>query len=270
MKFGINHWTFPKGLSLRESFVLAKRAGCDSIEVNLAEEGELSLQSNEADVKALARAARDEGIEISSLSSGLYWSYPASSSDSAMRQKSLEVLQFQLRAASWLGVDTALVVPGRVTPEDSYDDVYDRARSFVEKGLPTAQETGVGIGLENVWNRFLLSPLETRDFVDGFKDPLVGVYFDAGNILAYGYPQHWIRILGHRIRRVHVKDFDDGLGGWTAFRNLLSGKVPWTEVRDALREVGYDGYITAEVEGYPAYPELGMRHIVECMREMLG
>ncbi|MDQ3815553.1 MAG: sugar phosphate isomerase/epimerase [Armatimonadota bacterium] len=270
MKIGINHWTFPSGLSLAESFDLAKRAGCDHIEVNLAEEGELSLTTSESDVRAVAQAARDAGIEISSLSTGLYWKYSPTSNDAELRTRSLEIVQQQLKVATWLGVDTILVVPGAVTPEVSYNVAYDRAKQFVTDALPAARETGVAIGLENVWNKFLLSPLETRDFVDSFADPHVGVYFDAGNILAYGFPQHWIRILGPRIKKVHVKDFDSNIGGRLAFRNLLQGSVPWAEVRAALEEIGYDSYITAEVSGYNVHPELGLRHIADCLRAVFG
>ena len=208
MKIGINHWTFPK---------------------------DLSLATGEAEVRALAQAAGDAGIEISSLSTGLYWKYPATSNDAGQRAQSLEIARQQLRVARWLGVDTALVVPGAVTPEVSYDVAYERAAQFVGDALPAAREAGVAIGIENVWNKFLLSPLEMRDFVDRFGDPHVGVYFDAGNILAYGFPQHWIRILGaERIKKVHVKDFNTRVGGSSGFRNLLQGDVPWAEVRQAL------------------------------------
>lgn len=270
MKIGINHWTFPKELSLAESFALAKRAGCDHIEVNLAEEGELTPETSETEVRALVQTAQGAGIEISSLSTGLYWKYPATSNDPALRKRSLEILQRQLQVARWLGVDTVLVVPGAVTPEVSYDVAYDRAAEFVGAALPTARETGVAIGIENVWNKFLLSPLEMRAFVDRFDDPHVGVYFDAGNILAYGFPQHWIRILGSRIKKVHVKDFDDKVGGYAGFRNLLQGNVPWAEVRRALEEIGYDGHVTAEVSGYNVEAELGLKHIADCLRAVFG
>ena len=169
-------------------------------------------------------------------------------------------------------MDTVLVVPGGVTPDVRYDVAYDRAGQFVADGLATARETGVAMGIENVWNKFLLSPLEMRAFVDQFNDPAhVGVYFDAGNILAYGYPQHWIRILGReRIKKVHVKDFDTNVGGYAGFRNLLQGNVPWAEVRAALEEIGYDDYVTAEVSGYNVHPELGLKHIADCLRAVFG
>jgi len=267
MKIGINHWTFPKGASLEEAFAQAKRAGCDHIEVNLAKEGELSLASGESEVRALAEAARSAGVEISSLSTGLYWENSPTSNDPGVRRRAGEVVRQQLAAASWLGVDCILVVPGAVTPEVGYETAYGRARDFLAESLPAAREAGVAIGVENVWNRFLLSPLEFRALLDGLNDPEhVGAYFDAGNILAYGYPQDWIRTLGPRIKRVHVKDFDDRIGGWNGFRNPLQGNLPWAEVRAALEEVGYDGYVTAEVSGYNAFPELGLKHIADCLR----
>ena len=266
MKIGINHWTFPTHHSLRECFAISARCGCDHIELNLAETGELSLESSEAEVRALAAAAKDAGIEISSLSSGLAWKFSPTSNDAAVRAQAVETVARQLETAAWLGVDTILVVPGAVTAEVSYDVAFDRAREFVAQVLPHARAHGVALGIENVWNKFLLSPLEMRDFVDGFADPLVSVYFDAGNILTYGFPQHWIRILGPRIKKVHVKDFDDKVGGWNGFRNLLQGNVPWPEVRAALDEIGYDGHVTAEVSGYNLHHELGLKHIAESLR----
>ncbi len=267
MKIGINHWTFPTSLSLEESFALAKRAGCDHIEVNLAKEGELSLATSEKEAHALKAAATSSGIEISSLSSGLYWQFSPTSNDSGIRKQAAELIQHQLQVAAWMGLDAILVVPGTVTPEVGYEVAYQRASAFIAAAAPEARRTGVAIGVENVWNKFLLSPLEMRAFLDSFDDPAhVGCYFDAGNILAYGYPQDWIRTLGSRIKRVHVKDFDSNVGGHSGFRNLLQGNVPWKEVRTALEEIGYDGYVTAEVSGYNVHPELGLKHIAECLR----
>lgn len=271
MKVGINHWTFPPELPLRDAFALAKRAGCDHIELNLAKEGELSLATPEAQVRALATAAREAGIEISSLSTGLYWEFSPTSNDPGVRRQAGEVVRRQLQTAEWLGVGCILVVPGAVTPNVGYETAYARATQFVSDALPAARQHQVTIGVENVWNRFLLSPLEMRAFLDSFSEPsLVGAYFDAGNILAYGYPQDWIRTLGRRVQRVHVKDFDDKVGGWNGFRGLLQGSVPWEEVRAALDETGYEGYVTAEVSGYAVHPELGLKHTADCLRAVFG
>lgn len=267
MKIGINHWTFPADRPLATAFSMAQQAGCDHIELNLAKKGELSLNSTEAEVRALATAAQDAGVEICSLSTSLYWEFSPTSNDPGLRKQAGEVIEKQLQVAAWLGVDAILVVPGAVTPEVRYETAYERATNFIAEAIPTAHTTGVTIAVENVWNKFLLSPLEMRRFLDDFNDPqAVGAYFDAGNILSYGYPQDWIITLGSRIKRVHVKDFDDAIGGWNGFRNMLQGTVPWSDVRAALETIGYDGYVTAEVSGYPHYPELGLKHIADSLK----
>ncbi|OPZ74511.1 MAG: fructoselysine 3-epimerase [Actinobacteria bacterium ADurb.Bin444] len=161
-----------------------------------------------------------------------------------------------LRQARAIGTDVVLVVPGVVTEDVSYKAAYEISRRSLQELLPVAEETGVIIALENVWNRFLLSPLEMRDFVDGFQSPLVQAYFDVGNILLYGFPHHWIEVLGTRIKRVHVKDFDSNT---RQFVGLLQGSVDYPRVMAALRGVGYDGYITAELTAYRQYPEQFVR-----------
>jgi len=270
MKIGINRWTMPPDWSLAECFLATKRAGFDSIEINLAETGELTLTSTEAEVRRIADSARDAGITLSSLSNGLGWTYPLTASDPAVRRQGIEVLRAALRAARWLDVDTILCVPGVVSADVRYDVAYERAQAALRGLIPEAEAQGVAIGVENVWNKFLLSPLEMARFVDELDSPWIGVYFDAGNVLAYGYPQHWIEILGPRIKKVHVKDFQAQIGNIQGFANPLQGDVPWAEVRAALDGIGYDGFVTAEVGGYPAAPELGLRHIAESLRHVFG
>lgn len=270
MKIGINRWTMPPGWTLPECFRAAKRAGFDSIEINIAEEGELTPQSAEGEVHRIADTARETGIELSSLSAGLGWKYPLTSNDPAVRQKGMETLRASLQVAKWLGVDTILSVPGIVNAEIPYDAAYERALAAYKEVAPEAAAHGVSIGVENVWNKFLLSPLEMARFLDEIGSEWVGCYFDAGNVLIFGFPQHWIRILGKRIKKVHVKDFRTNIGNITGFSNPLQGDVPWAAVREALEAVGYDGYITAEVEGYRSYPELGLRHIAEALRQVFG
>ncbi|MCS7066570.1 MAG: sugar phosphate isomerase/epimerase, partial [Fimbriimonadales bacterium] len=153
-----------------------------------------------------------------------------------------------------------------VTPDVPYDVAYARAQDALKRLAPEAEQRRVYIAVENVWNRFLLSPLEMARFIDEIGSEWVSVYFDAGNVLAFGYPQHWIRILGKRIKRVHVKDFRTDIGNIQGFCNPLQGDLPWMEVRAALESVGYEGYITAEVSGYRAFPELGLRHIADALR----
>jgi L-ribulose-5-phosphate 3-epimerase len=270
MKIGINRWTMPGDWSLAECFRAARRAGFDSIEINVAEEGELTTQSSEADVKRIVASAKDAEVELSSLSTGLGWKYPLTSADRKVREQGAANIRASLQIAQWMGVDTILCVPGVVNAEIAYDVAYERAQGALKELAPEAARLQVCIGVENVWNKFLLSPLEMARFVDEIGSEWVGVYFDAGNVLVYGYPQHWINILGSRIKKVHVKDFKANIGNITAFCNPLQGDVPWAAVREALIRVGYDGYITAEVDGYRVHPELGLRHIAESLRQVFA
>ncbi len=266
MKIGINRWTLPTHLTLSECFAIAKQAGFDSIEINIAEDGELRTDSTESEVRAIVASAADAGIELSSLSTGLGWRYPLTSPDAGVRTKAIDVIRKSLEVATWMGVDTILVVPGVVNADIAYDSAYERAQEGLRAVAAEAEARSVSVGVENVWNKFLLSPLEFRRFLDEIGSPYIGAYFDAGNVLLYGFPDQWIRILGSRIRKVHVKDFKTGIGNMGGFCNPLQGDVPWAKVRAALEEIGYDEYITAEVEGYKMHPEIGLKHIADSLR----
>ncbi len=270
MKIGVNRWTLPKELSLAESFRMVKRAGFDSIEINVAEDGELRPDTTESEAKSILASSTEAGVQISSVSSGLGWKYPLTSGDSAVQATGIANTKAALQLAKWLDTDTILLVPGIVSPEISYEDAYNRAKTCIKELVPTAEALGVSIGVENVWNKFLLSPLEFRQFLDEIGSTHVGAYFDAGNVLVYGYPDQWIRILGKRIKKVHVKDFKSNIGNITAFCNPLQGNVPWAEVNKALKEIGYDEFVTAEVEGYNVDPDLGLKHICESLRSVFG
>ena len=189
-----------------------------------------------------------------------------SSPDAAIREKAEAVVSKSLEVAEWMGVDTILVVPGVVNADTAYDEVYHRAQAGLRRLAPEAERRGVAIGVENVWNKFLLSPLEFARFLDEIDSPSVGAYFDAGNVLLYGYPDQWIRILGSRIKKVHVKDFKSNIGNGSGFCNPLQGDVPWARVRAALEGIGYDEFVTAEVDGYKVHHEIGLKHIAESLR----
>lgn len=274
MKIGINRWTLPPHLPLAECFALVAKAGFDSIEINIAEDGELTPATDEQGVKALVTHATQAGVELSSVSTGLGWKYPITSPDEAVRKQGAENIRASLQAAKWMGVDTILVVPGIVSDTIAYDVAYERAKMVLKEVAPIAQDLGVAIGVENVWNKFLLSPLEFARFIDEVNAEAgtdsVGAYFDVGNVLLYGYPDQWIRILGKRIKKIHVKDFKMGIGNGRAFCNPLQGDVPWARVRTALEEIGYGEYITAEVEGYKTEFEVGLKHIQESLRAVFG
>lgn len=270
MKIGINRWTLPPQLSLAECFILAKRSGFDSIEVNIAEDGEIRPDSTETEIRAIVDSAEKAGIELSSLSTGLGWKYPMTSGDPDVRSKGMENVRRQLQVAKWMGVDTILVVPGTVNADTAYDDAYVRAQEAMRTLAPDAERLGVAIGVENVWNKFLLSPLEFARFLDEVGNPYIGAYFDVGNVLVYGFPEQWIRILDRRIKKIHVKDFKSGIGNITGFCNPLQGDVAWGKVRTALEKAGYDTYITAEVDGYKTNPEVGLKHIADSLRSVFG
>lgn len=262
MKKSISQWAFVPG-SLKSYMELAKKAGFEAIELAMDETGEIAPSSAESEIKAIRKTADQVGIEISSLATGLFWAYPFTSNDPKKREKASEIAVSMLKVASWLGVDAILLIPGAVGVDFipgseivSYDQAYERAFSAVQKLAPEAEKWKVNIGVENVWNKFLLSPLEMKGFIDKIGSPYVKVYFDVGNVLLTGYPEHWIRILGSRIVRVHFKDFRRAVGGLSGFVDLLEGDVNWPEVIKAFGEISYNSYVTAEmIPPYLHHPE---------------
>ncbi|MGO1849551.1 sugar phosphate isomerase/epimerase family protein [Microbacterium sp.] len=265
MKKGINYWSFAPETTTAAAIALAKDAGFRGLEFCLAETGEVSLESSEQELVDVRQRAEDAGISLPSLASWLVWENNLVSDDPRVRQRARDIVREQIDTAHTLGSETVLVVPGYVGVDFVADSVpvdylaaYDRAQEAVASFADHARGTGVNIGVENVWNKFLLSPLEMRRFIDEIDDPLVGVYFDIGNALLNGYPQQWIRILGARIFKVHVKDYRRSPGGFDSFVDLLAGDVDFPEVAAALTEIGYSSFCTAEM--MPTY-----RHHTEQM-----
>jgi hexulose-6-phosphate isomerase len=236
--------SLPPEMSLQEKFQLAADAGLDGLELTgVAEQGQAE------DARASADGA---GIEIASVMATTHWQLPLSSTDEAVRVEGVRGVEESLKVADWAGTDTVLVVPGVVDEDNQYHAALDLAAKSVRELLPVAEDLGVTIALENVWNKFLLSPVEMRDFIDQFDSEHVAAYFDVGNILLYGYPVHWIEVLGERIVRVHVKDFNTES---RTFVPLLTGSVDYPRVINALLGIGYDGWLTAELARYPQVPE---------------
>jgi len=243
VKKAMYYGTISSKLPHRERLQFARDAGLDGVELG-------QFDSRE-ETELVAAAAAEVGIEIHSVMAGTHWSLPLSSTDEEVREKGVEGVKGALQVARWAGADTVLVVPAVVTEDVSYAAAFELSKKSIRELLPTAEELGVCMALENVWNKFLLSPLEFRDYVDSFEHDLVQAYFDVGNILLYGYPHQWIDILGERIARVHVKDFDVNT---KQFVGLLTGSVDYPRVVNALKGVGYDGYLTAELSPYRQYP----------------
>lgn len=276
MKKGISIWAFCGG-TLAENFKLAKQTGFDGVELSLDEEGELSLSTTKEEALAIKATADAAGIALYSIATGLYWKYSFTSDDAAQREKAKEVAKKQLELASWLGCDTILVVPGAVGVDFApdlgvvdYDVAYSRSAEAMKELAPVAEKYGVAIGAENVWNKFLLSPLEMRSFVDEIGSSFVGSYFDVGNVLVNGYPEQWIKILGSRIKKVHFKDFKRYIGNAAGFCDLLAGEVDYKAVAEALAAIGYDGWVTAEVSPYASNNEIMLRHTSMAMDYILG
>lgn len=232
------------GDSMQAKFALAAEAGLDGLELTGVE-----TQAAAEDARAAADAA---GIEVASVMASSHWKLPLSSTDEAVRVEGVKGVEQSLRVAQWAGTDVVLVVPGVVNENCAYHAALDLAAKSIRELLPLATELGVTIALENVWNKFLLSPVEMRDFIDQFDSQYVAAYFDVGNILLYGYPVDWIEVLGERIVRVHVKDFNVDTKQFVA---LLTGSVDYPRVMNALRGVGYDGWLTAELSPFRQFPE---------------
>ncbi|MBD2844761.1 sugar phosphate isomerase/epimerase [Paenibacillus sp. IB182496] len=254
MKKGINIWSFAEGQSVEACMELARSAGYDGIELALGEQGELGMETTESGAGEIRRRAAEIGIELAGLATGLYWDYAFTSEDAATRRRASEIARRQIELAAWLEAKTILVIPGAVGVDFMpgsevvrYDTAYDRALEAVSELAEHAERHGVRLALENVWNKFLLSPLEFRDFVDKVGSPGVGVYLDVGNVVATGYPEHWIDILDHRIFQVHFKDYRRQAGGLHGFVDLLAGDVDYPQVMQRLGAIGYDGYAVAEM-----------------------
>lgn len=283
MKKSINLWAFPypDKMSLRQCLQLAKDAGFDGIELNYDLDSDLSPKSGTKEFTEIRKMAEQIGIEISGVCSFLFWPYPLTSNDPAERAKGMELAAKMTQAAHDLGTENLLVVPGAVhmpwredhdpTPNDVCDQ---RAREAVGKLLPTAEKLKVHLNMENIFfNGYLLSPMEMVDFVDSFSSPYVQVHFDTGNIMEYQFPEHWIPILGKRIKNVHLKEYtkkgtDHSL---EAFRPLLDGTTNWPTVLEAFDQVGYDGYLTFEYfHPYQHFPEALVYQSADSLDRMLG
>ena len=267
MKISANYWMFEGGLEARkpitEAMQEAKDLGFDAIELAIASEGVLTHKATQVQCEDILTIGQKIGIGISSVASGENWVCSPTSNIKEVRNKSIDFTRKAIQITKWLGTDAYLYIPGSVDvfflPDAeviSYDVCLQRACEAIRQILPIAEETGAAICIENVWNKFLLSPLEMRDFIDSFNSEMVGVYFDVGNVLLTGYPEQWIRILGKRIKRVHVKDFKRSEGTVKGFVDLLEGDVDFQTVKKALFDIGYDGYVTAELLPFePGRPE---------------
>ena len=243
IKKGIMWGSIGVGKTIAEKFQAAKAAGFDGVEVNS------HLDRNE-----VLKARDATGLGIPSVCDSQHWKLLLSSPDPKVREDGIAALKVAIEDAKTFGADTVLLVPGRVTETISYDECWNRSSEEIKKAIPLAEKLNVKIAIENVWNNFLLSPMEAARYIDQFKSPAVGAYFDIGNILAYGWPEQWIKILGKRIAKIHIKEYSrkiaDSQGRSAGFNvKLREGDINWSAVMKALDETGYQGWANIEMPG---------------------
>src|SRR6266849_4710120 len=239
IKKGVLLDMLPDNLSYADRFKLARAVGFEVVQA--------PTEPDERKAEEIKKAADSANMRIDSVMNLDHWKYPLSSSDSAVVEKSLAGMRTSLHNAKLWGSDAVLLVPAVVNPQTSYRDAWTRSQAQIRKLIPLADQLKVVIGIEEVWNRFLLSPVEMAQYIGEFQSPWVKAWFDVGNVLLYGYPQDWIRTLDKRIVKVHLKDFKRKEDGY-AWVNLGEGDVDWAAVREAFTEIGYAGSAVTELE----------------------
>ena len=263
LKKGVSLGMVAGSQSILEKFKLLKELGFDGVELNYPKG---------PDKTEILNARDATGIAVGNIIDSVHWGQPLSDPNPDVRAKGLGALKQSLRDAKDLGCPAVLLVPAVVNKNVSYADAYTRSQAEIRRAVPLAAELGVKIAIENVWNQFLLSPLEAARYVDELNSPWVGWHFDVGNIINYGWPEQWVRILGKRIVTLHIKEFSrkrrdkEGLGkGFDV--ELLEGDNDWPAVMKALDEVGFRGWSIAEIPGGDA---ARLKNIAERMDKILS
>jgi len=259
MQRGISYWSFKNGMDhthpIADALKEARQAGFEALELCIAETGVLNVKSTKKECTEIRKLIEDSGLVVDSVASGLSWTYSPTHPDAAIRRKAVALQKAALLRCAWLGCRSLLLVPGAVripwdpgSPSVPYEQAVVNAAKCVREMLVTAEKYNVEICVENVWNGLFYSPLEFAAFIDRFQNPAIGIYFDIGNILNHQqWPPHWIELLDKRISRVHLKDFQLANGTLAGFCDLLAGDIPWAETIAALRKIGYDRTLTAEM-----------------------
>lgn len=248
--------------SILQKFTAVKEAGFQGIEP-------MSHMSQNETLDAFAST----GLKAASVCCSTHWKQPLSDPDTTVRKAGLDGLLQSLREAKAYGATSVLLVPAVVNKRTSYADAYARSQAEIRKALPLAQELNVKIAIENVWNHFLLSPLEASRYVDELDSPAVGWHFDVGNVINYGFPEQWIRILGKRILKLHIKEFSrakrDKQGPYAGFDvPFFGGDDDWPAVMTALDDVGYTGWGIAEQGGANSLD--GMKKLSSAMDQIFA
>ena len=246
LKKSIGFGMIKEDLSLIDKFKLTKDLGFDGVELN---------SPTEFNKQEILEAKAKSGIQLPSVVNKDHWKMPLSDPSTEVRKQIIQSVAQSMQEAKDFGGDTVLVVPGVVNEKVSYEQAYNTSLNTVRELIPYAEKTGIQIALENVWNNFLISPIEAKRFVDEINHPLIGWYFDIGNVLRYGWPEHWIKTLNSRIMKLHIKEYSRELmntkGLWEGFKvELLEGDNNWPVVMKTVSEINHKGgWLTAEVNG---------------------
>lgn len=245
IKKALKYGMIGAGSTVLEKFQLAKDVGFDGVEMD---------SPNGLDNAEVIEAKAATGIEIPGVVDSAHWRDTLGSPDEAVRARGVAALETALRDCKAYGGTTVLLVPGVVNAGHPYHLVYERSQTEIRKVLPLARELGVKIAFENVWNNFLLSPLEAARYVDELGDDVCGWFLDVGNLVRFAWPEHWVQALGHRVLKLDVKEYsrkkqnEEGL--WKGFQvGIGDGDCGWPRVMAALDEVGFEGWASAEVGG---------------------
>ena len=272
MKQGVSFYTFDEKVNYKEAMEQSAKAGYDGVELVVSETGELNMKTTEKGMLAMKKMAEDMGLAICSVGAWNLWGNNLVSDDKKTVSYAKDIIKQEITAAAACGADTVLIVPGWVgTPFAegivSYDIAYERAQAALSELSGFAKDMKVCIGVENVGNRFLLTPLETKRFLDEIGSEYVGMYFDLGNCLYNsGYPDQWIRILGSRIKKIHFDDYRCDVPGLNGFVDLFEGDVDFEACMHAIRDIGYDDW--AIVEFLPNYKRFPYQSVINAKLSM--
>ena len=255
LKKAVNLGMVKSTATVMDKFKLLKDLGFDGVELD---------RPGGPPVDEILKARDATGLSIANIIDSVHWRDTLSDPNPEVRLRGLEGLKAALRDAKSFGAPTVLLVPAVVKKDVSYTEAWERSPVEIRKAIPLAEELGVKIAIENVGNYFLMSPLEAAEFVDEFHSPAVMWHFDIGNVVAWGWPEHWIRALGKRIATVHIKDYSRAK---RAQAELLNGDCDWSAIMNALDETGFHGWAIAEVAGGDAER---LKFIAERMDRIFG
>lgn len=275
MKRSINAWSCPGNHDFETVFRSLKAAGFEGVELNVDGEANpsahsLTVNTTAEQLKSIRDLSEKYDLPVISISTSQYGGETLGADDQAGRDRARLVMETQIRCAEALGADGILVVPGGIGENRSIRRAWDNNQEALLSMKDLIEGTAVKVGLENVWNNFFIAPMEMARFIDELNIKNLGAYFDVGNVAIFSWPEYWIEILAHRIVKIHVKDFRRAGGNAGHFVNLLEGSIRWKKVVEALRAVGFDGYLTAELSAMPETPDYLYKITSEALKEIIA